>query len=144
MLMRSVAGTAASSGLLAAAVLHAAWGAGRSWPFGDRAALADAVIGAAEVPSPAACFTVSAALTAAGALVAGWPAGRPGLRRAGVGAVAAALAGRGALGLAGQTQLVSPDSVSARFQALDRRAYSPACLALAGLAALSAWPDRDR
>jgi hypothetical protein len=140
MLMRSAAAVAASSGLLAAAALHAAWGAGRSWPFPDRAALADAVVGSAEVPSPAACFTVSAALTAAGALTAGWPAGRPRLGRAGVGAVAAALAGRGVLGLAGQTRLVSPVSVSARFEALDRRAYSPACLVLAGLAALSAWP----
>jgi hypothetical protein len=138
MLMRPVAAAAASGGLLAAAALHAAWGAGRSWPFRDRAALADAVVGTAEVPSPAACFAVSGALTAAGALVAGWPAGHPGLRRAGVGAVATVLAGRGALGLAGQTRLVSPGSVSDRFESLDRRVYSPICLTLAALTALSA------
>jgi hypothetical protein len=136
--LRSAAATVASGGLLAAAGLHAAWGAGRSWPFPDRAALADAVVGTAEVPSAAACFAVSGALTAAGALVAGWPAGHPGLRRAGVGIVAAALAGRGALGLAGHTRLVSPGSVSARFESLDRRVYSPACLALAALTTLSA------
>jgi hypothetical protein len=138
MLMRPVAAVAASGGLLAAAALHTVWGAGRSWPFRDRAALADAVVGTAEVPSAAACFAVSGALTAAGALVAGWPAGHPGLRRAGVGAVAAVLAGRGALGLAGQTRLVSPGSVSDRFTGLDRRVYSPICLTLAALTALSA------
>jgi hypothetical protein len=108
MVMRSVAPVIASGGLLAAAALHAAWGAGRAWPFRDRAALADAVIGTAEVPSTAACLTVSGALTVAGALVAGWPAGRPGLRRAGVGAVAAVLAGRGALVLARRPAVTRP------------------------------------
>ncbi|MGH3411365.1 MAG: DUF3995 domain-containing protein, partial [Streptosporangiaceae bacterium] len=62
------------------------------------------------------------------------------VRRAGVSAVAAVLAVRGGLGLAGQTRLVSPVSVSARFRRLDRRVYSPLCLTLAGLAALSARP----
>ncbi|MGH3396522.1 MAG: hypothetical protein ACRDPO_17710 [Streptosporangiaceae bacterium] len=100
---------AASAGLLTAAGLHAAWSAGLAWPFRDRAALADAVVGAAEVPGPAACLAVS-----------------------------------GGLGLAGQTRLVSPVSVSARFMRLDRRVYSPLCLTLAGLAALSARPSRRR
>jgi hypothetical protein len=88
MMMRPAAAAAASGALLAVAGLHAAWGAGRAWPFRDRAVLA----------------------------------------------------GRGALGLAGRTALVAPGSVSARFTRLDRRVYSPACLALAGLAAVSAWP----
>ena len=131
---------AASAGLLAAAGLHAAWGAGSAWPFRDRAALADAVIGAAEVPGPAACLAVSGALGVAGALTAGWPARYPAVRRAGVSVVAAVLASRGSLGLASQTRLVSPGSVSARFTRLDRRVYSPLCLTLAGLAALSARP----
>jgi hypothetical protein len=131
---------AASAGLLAAAGLHAAWGAGSAWPFRDRAALADAVIGAAEVPGPAACLAVSGALGVAGALAAGWPARHPAVRRAGVSVVAAVLAGRGGLGLAGQTRLVSPASVSARFTRLDRRVYSPLCLTRAGLAALSLRP----
>jgi len=132
----------ASTVLLAVAGLHAAWGAGSVWPFPNRAALADAVIGATEVPSPRACFAVSAALGTAGALTAGWPARYPGLRRAGIGAVAAVLAGRGALGLAGQTRLVSPVSVSERFTRLDRRVYSPLCLTLAAMSALSAWPAK--
>jgi hypothetical protein len=137
------AATVASTGLLAAAGLHAAWGMGSAWPFPNRAALADAVIGATEMPAPRACFAVSGALGAAGALTAGWPAGHPGLRRAGIGVVAAVLAGRGALGLAGQTPLVSPVSVSERFTRLDRRVYSPLCLALAAMSALSAWPGKQ-
>jgi len=106
----------------------------------DRRALADAVIGAERVPPPAACLAVSAALAAASTLVAGLPRRRPALRRLGVGAVVAVLAGRGALGLAGRTALVSPGSTSPRFLHLDRRVYSPACLVLAGLSALSALP----
>src|SRR5690242_20489297 len=117
--MRRAAAAAGSGALLVLAGLHAAWGAGAAWPFRDRADLADAVIGASEVPGPAACFAVSGALTAAGALVAGVPAGRPGLRRLGVAGVTAVLAGRGALGLAGRTRLVSPLSESPRFSRLD-------------------------
>jgi hypothetical protein len=45
------------------------------------------------------------------------------------------LAVRGTLGLAGMTHVLSPGSTSARFRTLDRRVYSPLCLALAGLAA---------
>ena len=83
------------------------------------------------------------ALAAAGALTAGWPAGRPVLRRLGAGGAVGVLAARGVLGLAGRTRLVSPASVSANFVRLDRRLYSPLCLALAGLSALSALPDRS-
>jgi hypothetical protein len=138
MQMRRAGIATASAALFALAGLHAAWGAGSAWPLPDRDALADAVIGAAEVPSPAACFAVSGALAAAGALVAGWPGGsRPAVRRLGTGTVVAVLAGRGALGLAGRIRLVSPASTSARFARLDRRVYSPLCLALAGLSALS-------
>src|SRR5450755_1771094 len=140
MRIRRAGATTASAGLFALSALHAIWGAGAAWPFPDRAALADAVIGASDVPVPAACFAVSGALAAAGALVAGWPAGRPRGRRGGVGGVVAVLAVRGTLGLVGRTQLVSPSSRSARFAGLDRRVYSPLCLALAGLSALSAWP----
>jgi Protein of unknown function (DUF3995) len=138
--MRRAGPDAASAGLLVLAALHAAWGAGSAWPMADRQALADAVIGAQQVPPPAACFAVSAALASAGALVAGLPRRRPVLRRIGVAGVVAVLAGRGALGMAGRTYLVSPGSTSARFARLDRRVYSPACLALAGLSALAALP----
>jgi hypothetical protein len=140
MRIRRAGAVTASTGLLTLAALHAAWGAGSAWPFPDRAALADAVIGARDVPAPVACFAVSGALAAASALIAGRPAQQPRLRRVGVGGVVTVLAVRGALGLTGRTRLVSPSSRSARFARLDRRVYSPLCLALAGLSAWSVWP----
>jgi len=141
--MRRAGVATASAALFALAGMHAAWGAGSAWPLPDRDALADAVIGAAEVPPPAACFAVSGALAAAGALVAGWPGGRrPAVHRLGTGVVVGVLAGRGVLGLSGRTRLVSPASTSDRFARLDRRVYSPLCLGLAGLSALSLLPRR--
>lgn len=141
MLTRRAGSGTASLGLLVLAALHAAWGAGSAWPLPDRPALADAVVGTAEVPPPAACFAVSGALTAAAALVGGLPRRRPAFRRLGVGVLVAVLAGRGLLGLAGRTWMVSPGSTSARFTRLDRQVYSPACLALAVLAGLAVLPD---
>ena len=46
----------------------------------------------------------------------------------------AVLTTRGALGLAGRTDIVSPGSSSERFRQLDRQVYSPLCLTLAALA----------
>jgi Protein of unknown function (DUF3995) len=114
--------------------LHAAWGLGASWPLADRDALADAVIGRAEVPPAAACWAVAGALGAAAAIVGGRPRALPRLRRAGAAGVVLVLAGRGLLGLAGRTDVVSPGSSSPRFRELDRGRYSPLCLVLAGLA----------
>ena len=144
MLIRRIGPVAAGIALLSNAGMHAAWGAGSSWPFADRSALADAVIGAEEVPGPAACFAVSAALTAAGLLVISRPSGHDAVRRCGAGGVAAVLAGRGVLGLTGRTRLVSPASASERFRRLDRVAYSPLCLVLAGLSALSASYEQEQ
>jgi hypothetical protein len=154
MTMRRAGALTASTALFGLSGLHAAWGAGCAWPAADRRALADAVIGtraragasagtgpgvpASGMPGQAACFAVSGALAAAGALVAGWPARRwPRLHRLGTCGVAGVLAGRGALGLTGQTRVVSPLSESELFLRLDRRVYSPACLALAALSALA-------
>ena len=77
---------------------------------------------------------------AAAALVTGHPRARPGLARAGSAGVTATFALRGALGLAGRTDLVSPGSTSARFRALDRRCYGPLCLGLAALSAPAVAP----
>jgi hypothetical protein len=44
--------------------------------------------------------------------------------------VAAALGGRGLIGLLGRTDLVAPGPVSDRFLVWDRRLYTPLCLAL--------------
>jgi len=63
------------------------------------------------------------------------------LRRLGAGGVIAVLTTRGAFGLAGRTDLLSPGSTSEDFRRLDRRFYSPLCLALAALSlpAATAW-----
>ena len=129
-----VATTAASAALVGLAGLHAAWGLGSTWPLPDRAALADAAVGTADVPPPAACFAVAAALGLAAALVDGRPRRRPLLRRVGAGGVVAVLASRGVVGLVGSTGLVSPGSSSPRYRRLNRRYYSPLCLSLAALA----------
>jgi hypothetical protein len=128
----------AAGALGALAVLHLWWATGSAWPLADQATLADTVAGRATLPSPAACLGVAAALSTASALVAGRP--RPGspLQRGGAMGVVAVLSVRGALGLAGRTDLVAPGSSSPRFRRLDRRYYAPLCLAIAALASPAA------
>jgi hypothetical protein len=111
--------------------LHAAWGRGSTFPFASRNRLNDIVIGRPATPSPVACYAVAGSLFVASALVAGLPTPRNGLRRTGVATVAAALGTRAALGFSGRTEMVSPGSVSPRFMQMDKRVYSPLCLALA-------------
>jgi len=134
---RSLPALLATAGLGGLAGLHLAWAAGSAWPFAGRAELADAVVGTAEVPGPAACLAVSAALGTAAALAAGWPARYPALCRAGTAGAATVLAARGCLGLAGRTDLIAPGSVSDRFRRLDRAVYGPLCVALAALTGLA-------
>jgi Protein of unknown function (DUF3995) len=128
-------GYATSIGLAGIAGLHIAWGRGSSFPFDNRSALADAVIGSPVVPAPAACHTVAAALAVASALTADLPLGSRSLRRAGRMSVATVLAVRGLIGLVGRTHLVSPGTSSLRFRRLDRRFYAPLCLILSAGAA---------
>ena len=118
-------------------VLHVAWGRGATFPFASRDDLNDAVIGSAHSPSPAACYSVAALLAVGASSVASSTLGASRLARLAAGGVATVLAARGALGLAGRTDIVSPASTSARFRRLDRRAFSPLCLALAVGAARS-------
>jgi hypothetical protein len=131
--MRSEQLAAAALGGLAG--LHALWATGSPWPLRDRADFADAVTGDGTFPQPAACLTVTGLLASAAALVAGRPHRWPVLQRGGAAGATAVLAARGALGLVGRTDLVSPGSTSARFRSLDRRFYSPLCLTLAVLSA---------
>jgi hypothetical protein len=122
---------ATASTLLTIAGLHALWGHGSTFPFPDRETLNDTVVGRRSTPPPLACFAVAGALTVAASLVADvLPLSRR-LQRLGVTGVAAVLASRAAFGLVGRTDLVSPGSASSRFRRLDRRIYSPLCLALA-------------
>ncbi len=127
---------ASATGLLAIGALHVVWATGSPWPMRDRRLLTDAVVGSEgdRPPPPSACLTVAGLLGTAAALVAGRPRSAPGLSRVGAGAVVAVLTARGALGLAGRTDVVSPGSSSERFRRLDRRYYSPLCLGLAALA----------
>jgi Protein of unknown function (DUF3995) len=123
---------AATCGLLAAASgVHVVWGLRLPLPGIDRSAMADAVAGSQEVPSPTACFAVAGALGTASVLVGGFPARLPRLRRTGQVGVAAVLAGRAAIGLAGRTDLVAPGPPSERFLRWDRRLYTPLCAFLA-------------
>jgi hypothetical protein len=125
---------AAAGALGALAVLHLWWATGSSWPLADQATLADVVAGRSTSPSPAARVGVAAALSTASALVAGRPSPGSPLQRTGAMGVVAVLSARGALGLAGRTDLVAPRSSSSRFRQLDRRYYAPLCLAIAALA----------
>ena len=72
-----------------------------------------------------------------GAIVADVPIGPARLRRVGRYGVATVLAARGFAGAFGRTDLLSKGSTSARFRSLDRRYFSPLCLALATGAAVS-------
>jgi hypothetical protein len=131
--------TSAAAGALAGiAALHVVWSTGSPWPLTGHAELADAVGGraaGADPPSPAECLAVAGLLTTAATLVAGHPARSPKLRRAGAAGVVAVLSARGALGLAGRTDLAVPGATSPRFRRLDRRVYAPLCLALAAASA---------
>jgi hypothetical protein len=131
---------AAAAALLGIAALHVSWASGSSWPAKDREELADAMAGRAggSAPSPTACLVVATLLATASALVAGRPQRLRRLRRTGTIGVSVVLGVRGACGMAGRTDLVSPGSTSPRFRRLDRRYYSPLCLALAAAAASSA------
>lgn len=120
-----------ATALVALGALHVAWGQGSTVPFSNRDDLNDAVIGRRTTPSPGACFAVAGALLTAAALVADVPRLPRALQRLGVAGVATVLASRAALGFAGRTDLASPGSSSTRFRRLDRRVYSPLCLALA-------------
>jgi hypothetical protein len=123
--------------------LHAAWGAGSTFPFRDAATLADTVAGQAAVPNRLACNAVAGALVVAAALAADVPIGPRRLRLVGRIGVATVLAGRGALGLFGATEKVSPGSNSPRFRRMDRRYYTPLCFALAA-ATVTATPTEPQ
>jgi hypothetical protein len=127
----------ASAGLAAIGALHVVWATGSSWPMRDRRLLTDAVVGSEgdQPPPAAACLAVAGLLGTAAALVDGRPRAVPVISRIGAAGVVGVLATRGALGLAGRTDVVSPGSVSEHFRRLDRRFYSPLCLGLAALAA---------
>ena len=118
--------------------LHVAWGLGSSFPFRDRAALADTVVGSDAVPGRWPSFAVAGLLGLAAGLVADVLPVPSRLRRVGLGGVATVLATRAAFGFAGRTERLVAGSNSPRFVAADRRVFSPLCAALAAGAVVSA------
>lgn len=141
--VRSIGRIVATSGFTALGVLHVAWGRGSSFPFPDREQLADAVVGRRAVPDAAACHGVAGCLFAAAALAADPRIGPRNMRAIGRMGVVAVLTARGVLGLLGRTDMVSPGSSGQRFRRLDRRVFSPLCLALA-LATAAVGVRRER
>ncbi len=111
--------------------LHVVWARGSSFPFPTVAELHDAVIGRPVRPSPASCYAVAGLLVTAAAATAGLPVRRSRLRRLAVVGVATVLTTRAGFGLSGRTDVLVPGRASPRFRRLDRRVYSPLCLALA-------------
>lgn len=136
----TAASTATAATLTGIAMFHAAWGAGSTFPYADRATLADRVAGSTAAPKPRDCFAVAGLLLIAAGVVGGvLPIGAR-TRRLGSVGIAAILGGRGALGMAGRTGSIVPWTPSERFTELDRGFYGPLCLALAG-GALSSTLD---
>jgi hypothetical protein len=122
---------ATSGVLLAIAGLHVAWGVGSSFPFANRERLADAVVGAEEVPPPSACFGVATALLVGAAALSDGLALPTRLRVVVLRAMVVVFGVRSCLGFLGLTRLVSPGSTSPTFRQRDRALYSPLTLALA-------------
>jgi hypothetical protein len=127
----------AAVALLGLAGVHVAWGRGASFPFATLDELHDAVIGRPVQPSPASCYAVAGLLATAAAATAGAPTRGSRLRKLTVVGAATVLATRAGFGLSGRTDALVPGSASPRFRRLDRRVYSPLCLALAAGAAMS-------
>ena len=124
------------------AILHAAWGLGSHWPATSSEALAKSAVGTRGVtrmPAAQSCFIVAALLAgiaswplfAAGLLTEAWPQWLTQLAGAGIAAV---FLGRGIAGYSQGWRRRFPEQP---FAVLDRRYYSPLCLALgAGYLAL--------
>ncbi|WP_428829104.1 DUF3995 domain-containing protein [Corynebacterium doosanense] len=132
--------------LVGTGVLHAAWGAGASWPADDRSTLAHCVIGTERVPGPIPCSIVAILLgvTAAAttARVAPELDRRPhttGLLDVFLQCAAAILALRGISGIVWAV-FGRPSSTATEFHRANLMVYSPLCLALAsGLFATTSW-----
>ena len=128
--MGAFAGLTAAVTLLAIAVIHGVWARKHWWPVGDPDIFRETVMGpTARLPRPIESWTVAALLAVAAALTT-WTAvgGDPQLVTLGVLIAAGVLLLRGAGGLVMSTLLQR----HSRFAVLDRRIYSPLCLALAG------------
>lgn len=138
----------ASATLFAIAAIHAAWGAGSTWPYPDGPTLARNVLGLSDspgAPPPAATMAVSGALAAAAAAAVARTSVNPRIRTAArliTLPAAAVLALRGVGGFA--QSLLAPDAATEEFTRNDLRLYSPLCLALAAGLAVLEKPTRAK
>ena len=118
--------------LLAVAIAHFIWSLGRTWPLRDEALLAKTVAGFAEgtrMPPKIASFAVAVATLAAGILglaLADHNSGGVWLSVLGV-LVGVVFLARGLIGYTAWFARLTPQEP---FRTLDRRNYSPLCLAL--------------
>lgn len=124
----------ATAGLTGAAVLHAAWAAGSSWPAADDRELAELVTGSGDVGMPpraaslAVAVVLGAAAVASSGPLAGGRTGRP-IRAVRV-VAASGLLGRAAVGGVVACRLLRLPEPAERFRELDRRWYRPVCAVL--------------
>jgi len=117
--------------LAAISALHFLWATGSSWPARNPQLISGAPEG--KSPGPLACVAVGKLLAVAAALVAGCGQQRQ-LLRFGRNLVGTVLLVRGAAGIAGKTDLLTPGlGASDEFKQLDRKAFGPLCLLLAVL-----------
>lgn len=124
----------ATTGLGAAAVLHAAWAIGSPWPAADQDELADLVVGRRPFPSSALTWGVVGLLTTAAGITAAasTTASQRQWVRMGTRGVGTVLLARGVGGLVvSGTQGVE---ATAAYRHNDMRVYSPLCLVLGTVA----------
>jgi hypothetical protein len=140
---RRGAALVATSGLSAAAVLHAAWALGSPWPAADQDELADLVVGRRPFPSSALTWGVVGLLTTAAGITAAASTTASQRRwvRTGARSVGTVLLARAVGGLVvSRTQGVEATAV---YRRNDMRVYSPLCLVL-GTAAMGSVCRRPR
>ena len=142
-MIASIAASVFSLILSILALLHLAWALGSRWPAKTESDLAAHVLGTGSqgsMPPPLACVVVTIALSSAALLplsTLGWvtlPLS-PALERTLLWVVVGVFTVRGLYGYVDHR--VRPETQSSPFVRLNRRFYSPLCLSLAGLAALT-------
>lgn len=122
--------------LAAAALVHAVWGRGSTFPFRSYQALTDNVVGSPRPPSPAACYAVAGLLTTSSALVVVPPRTR--LHRLALWSMSLVFGVRALAGFTGRTDALVPGSNSPTFKRNDRFGFAPLCAAIAIGVALTA------
>ncbi|MBA3019470.1 DUF3995 domain-containing protein [Propionicimonas sp.] len=121
--------------LFAVGVIHTAWAAGSTWPYGDAETLTRSVLGVAsaeDFPPAGLTLAVTGALSVTGAAALARTSSAPKVRQAARLLTLPAAAILGLRGIGGFAQsLLAPNASTPEFRRNDLRFYSPLCLALA-------------